>query len=165
MSYVLAADIGCDDFSNPWQFLIEGPDTQFLLHDGSIATFGRCSNTTPGSTTDVMQGWFAQQVAKVGWHQGPNMFYHSLYTTGFPGSFLPCCLACGAHISINGTVEQYNLGQSYLNNALAWTFLEFPKEAIAYQSLDPVSVDSPYVPTITNKQVTPHRYEKCRCFR
>ena len=59
------------------------------------------------------------------------------------------------HITVNGTVENYNLGQSYLNNALAWVFLDFPHEAIAYQLLDPISAASPLAPSFTNQQAKP----------
>ena len=151
MSYVQLSEIGCCEPDNPYSFLEGGPSSMFL-YPQSIATSGK-STAPAGATTMVMQGWFADQVKQIGWHHGSTLFYRSLLSTSYPSNFLPSAYATGYRTNINGTLEQDNLGQTYLNNAFCWTFLRWPKGSFTYEPVSVNNTCSPYAPVFINQQV------------
>ena len=169
MSYVPIAEIGCCEPENPYSFL-EGPGSMFL-HPQSIATSGK-STVPAGATTMVMQGWFADQVKQLGWHKGNTLFYRELRSITYPSNFLPEAYRTGFSENINGTLQQANLGQTYLNNALGWTFIHFPKCSYAYEPLAVNNTCSPMAPVFVDPRATgiglhneeellkPKKYEK-----
>ena len=152
MSYVLASDIGCSQPENPYAYLEQGIDVMFSL-PGTIATGAKCATASPGSVTEVMMGFFANQVSMGGWLNAHTEIYHSLYSQTYPNIFLPCHYANTSFTSNSARVENYNLGQIYLNNSMAWTFMKFPKEAIAYELINPHSPHSVSAPVFVDKSV------------
>jgi len=154
MSYVLAADIGCSQPENPYSYLEDGVDTMFL-HPQTIATSGKTGNTSPGSTTEVIMGFFADQVRIGGWRKHNSEFYHSLYSQSYPNSWIPYHYSNSAHVTINGTMSHYNLGQLYLINSMAWTFLKWPKDSVTYELINVNDPGSRAAPVFANKYALP----------
>jgi hypothetical protein len=142
MSYVLLSKIGCSDPSNPYKHLDVGIETSFL-NPQSISTSGKTGSASTGSVSEVMQGFFAEQVSKHGWLAVHEKYYHSLHSTSFPSSFLPCSISTDSfHTANNQTIQHFNMGQLYLANSLAMTFLTFPQSALARELLNIHDPDS-----------------------
>ena len=148
MSYVYARDIGCGDPINPFHFMLSGPLPNFEAPQTQLQ-YGRTRGVSPGSLNETTQGFYADQVKAQGWTPTVKAFYHHLQSNSYPASWLPCCLSCSTHTSINGTLDFYNLGQLYLNNALAWTFLKFNPEVIAYESTNSSDPNAFMAPVFT----------------
>jgi len=148
MSYVYARDIGCGDPINPLHFMLSGPLANFEAPQTQLQ-YGRTRGVSAGALNETTQGFYADQVKALGFTPTAKAFYHNLTSNSYPGSWLPCCLACSTHTSLNGTLDFYNLGQIYLNNALAWTFLKFNPKVIAYTSTDYNNPASTLAPTFT----------------
>jgi hypothetical protein len=148
MSYVYARDIGCGDPINPFHFMLSGPLANFEAPQTQLQ-YGRTRGVSAGALNETTQGFYADQVKASGLTPTARAFYHNLTSNSYPGSWIPCCLACSTHTSLNGTLEFYNLGQIYLNNALAWTFLKFNPKVIAYEPTDRNNAASILAPTFT----------------
>ena len=152
-SYVLARDIGCSHQENPWAYLDQGVDVMFT-HPQSIATTnGKHGDTSAGSITEVMMGFFSDQVRLGGWGDTQTSYYHSLPAQTYPNVFLPCHYASTCYVNNSSRVDNYNLGQIYLNNSMAWCFMKFPKESIAYELINPHEPTSVMAPVFTDKRV------------
>ena len=142
MSYVPLSKIGCSDPSNPYEYLEAGIETQFL-NPQSIATAGKTANIPTGAVNEVMQGFFAEQVSHLGWLPVHEKYYRSLFSTSYPTSFLPCSISTASfHTSNNQEIQHFNMGQLYLANSLAMTFLTFPQHTVARELLNKHNPDS-----------------------
>lgn len=143
--YVPLANVGCGYPDNPWAFYPQGVDTMFMFPQ-TLATFGRARNTSVTSTMQEAQAFYADQVRLGGWTPPCENLYVYLYSTSYPGNFLPRQYNAGMHIDVNSDVNQYNLGQIYLNNAFTWTFIKFNPRALAlvpFNRMDPSSYPVP----------------------
>jgi len=149
-SYVLAKDIGCSHAHNPYSYLAQGIDTMFN-NPQSIATSGKTGTASPGSTTEVMMGFFANEVMLGGWMPHHTEYYHSLYSQTYGNEFLPSHYANTCYTTNSRRLENHNLGQIYLNNSMAWTFMKFPKESIAYELINPHDPSGVSAPVFTDK--------------
>ena len=148
MSYVYANQIGCGDQQNPYDYLIQGPDTAFAYPSSLVTISGKTRNTAPASTSAAMQGFFAEQVSKVGWLSEHQIFYQTLYSTSFPNTWLTQQFIRKCHTNINGALANYNLGQIYLSNALAMSFITWDRYRFlsrANESYRSKFIDSSYI--------------------
>jgi hypothetical protein len=151
-SYVLAKDIGCSHTYNPYAYLQQGIDTMFT-NPQSIATSGKTGTVAPGATTEVMMGFFADQVRIGGWKTFHTEFYRSLYSQTYGNDFLPCHYSSACYMTESRRLENHNLGQIYLNNSMAWTFMEFPKDSMAYELINPNDPKGVSAPVFVDKSV------------
>lgn len=155
MSYVPLSKIGCGDPSNPYEYLEAGTETQFL-HPQSIATAGKTSNIATGAVNEVMQGFFAEQVAHLGWLPVHENYYHKLESTSYPSSFLPCSISPNAfHVANNKEIHHFNMGQLYLANVMAMSFMTFPRHSMARELVNTHDPDSHSALVFVDKTVLP----------
>lgn len=156
MSYVPLSQIGCGDPSNPYEYLETGPGIKFL-HPQSIATAGKTANISTGAVNEVMQGFFAEQVAHLGWLPVHENYYHKLHSTSFPSSFLPCSISTTSyHMANNKEIHHFNMGQLYLENALAMSFITFPQQSMSRVLVNPHDPDSHSAIVFVDKTVLPN---------
>ena len=152
MSYVLAKDIGCSQSNNPYIFLESGVDVLFSNPNSIATTNGRNSGDSPASAkTEVMMGFFSQQVEGTGWHDIHTAAYHNLNAQSCSNVFLPCHYSGTCFTNNSSRADNYNLGQIYLQCAMGYTFLTFPHNSIAYASINPTEPESHKVPVFTDK--------------
>ena len=145
----MAKDIGCNGFTDPWNLYELGPRVMFD-NPQSIATSGKTSNLSPGATTPELQGYFAEFVLRNGWTREAQFQYNTLFSKAYPGVFLPCAFRCGLHVNDSSEIENYNMGQISLNNAMGWVFLDWPNEDIAIVPVNPNNPDDQQVPIFAN---------------
>lgn len=152
MSYVLAKDIGCSQSNNPYIFLEPGIDVLFN-NTTSIATWnGKNSGDSPvAAKTEVMMGFFSQQVEAGGWTDIHTDAYRSLNAQSCSNVFLPCHYSGTCYTNNSSRADNYNLGQIYLQCAMGYTFLTFPHNSIAYASISPTEPTGHRVPVFTDK--------------
>ena len=152
-SYVLAKDIGCSHSNNPYVYLESGIDVLFN-NPNSLATSSKGDGTPVGAKTAVIMGFFANQVEKGGWRPIHSQAFHSLNSESCQNVFLPVHYSNTCYTNNSARAMNYNLGQIYLQNSFAFTFLEFPATAIAYEPTNPISSDSYLAPVFTDKTVS-----------
>ena len=149
-SYVLASEIGCTQKQIPYDYLM--PGAAFIYPD-SIVNSGK--TTTPAAAThDVMQGFFAEQVAHLGWLDAHELFYRTLNTTTYPNTWLTKQFTKCYYTNINGELAHHNLGQIYLTNAFAMSFIKWSSTDFAIQPLNFNEANSVTASVFTNT-ITP----------
>lgn len=154
MSYVQLNEVGCSQPETPWDFYAQGPGTMFN-HPQTVATQGKATNASPGAVSGVGQAFYAEQVKLGGWSTATQSLYNTLGSTAYGGSFLPQAWNVGMHVTQNGDLNNYNLGQIYLANAMSWTFLEWSEDQWAYQPFNRNDPDSIYVPVFLTPLAQP----------
>jgi hypothetical protein len=150
MSYVYANQIGCGDQQNPYDYLIQGPNTAFAYPSSLVTMSGKTGNTAPASTSHTMQGFFAEQVSNVGWLTEHQVFYQTLYSTNYPNAWLTQQFIRKSHTNINGVLADYNLGQVYLMNALAMSFITWSSEDFYREPMNHTEANSFTAPVFVN---------------
>jgi len=163
MSYVLARDIGCSYKDSPWEYLPQGPNTLFNFPQNPSVMGGKTGTASVNSTTDVGQSFFAYQVARGGWPVAkadghvpePAVWYHSMYSQNYPAHFLPAAWNPGPYSDASGVQTFYNLGQIFLNNAFAMTFLKWRPEDLTMELTDRNAPGSAETPIFVNPAAWP----------
>jgi len=152
--YALSRDVGCGFPDNPWAYFGFGPEPMFMFPQ-SIATSGKVANLPPAATTVEGQSFFADQARLGGWTVMADQLYRTLFSTTFPGQFLPQQFNSGMHITANSDYGQYNMGQIYLNNAFTWTFIRFSENDLSLVPFNRMDPGSYPVPQFVNNLASP----------
>lgn len=154
MSYVPLAEIGCNSPDNPWAFYSQGPDTMFMFPQ-TLATGGKTTNLSSATVMEEGQAFFAEQCRLGGWIPAMDELYHSLYSKAYPTVFLPPKWNAGFHWNHSQQLENYNMGQCYLNNAFCWALLDWTHDSFVYVPFNRMDPATSYVPTFVDPTTDP----------